>query len=171
MCAPCERVRKGSEEVTLARIIHEFRRGEFETEGHRGFSLVRPREAYLQTVEKAEQEKPGPRKNPTPSQVFMNRPDKCVIVGRTVSASFPPGCGFGGPNPLRPRLGSFERGQLPSGSILLVLQLVELRLEMELLPLVQRGAFFLRKLDPISTSPSPLDPLFQRLPQLLGTHA
>ena len=37
MCAPCERVRKGSEEVTLARIIHEFRRGEFETEGHRRF--------------------------------------------------------------------------------------------------------------------------------------
>jgi hypothetical protein len=51
-----------------------------------------------------------------------------------------------------------------------MLKLVELRLEMELFPLVERGTFFLRKLDPISTSPSPLDPLFQRLPQLLGTH-
>jgi len=52
-----------------------------------------------------------------------------------------------------------------------VLKLVELRLEMELFSLVECGTFFVRKLDPISTSPSPLDPLFQRLPQLLGTHA
>lgn len=59
MCAPCKRVRRGSEGITLARIIHEFRRGAFETEPRRGFSLVRPREAYLQTVEKAEREKPG----------------------------------------------------------------------------------------------------------------
>jgi hypothetical protein len=82
-------------------------------------------------------------------------------VDRTGSATFPPGCGFGSPNPLSPYLRSFECGQLPSGSILLVLKLVELRLEMELFSRVKRGTFFFRKMDPISTSPSPLDPLFQ----------
>ncbi len=35
MCAPCERVRRGSEEATLARIIHECRREVFETEARR----------------------------------------------------------------------------------------------------------------------------------------
>ena len=95
----------------------------------------------------------------------------CVTVDRSGSATFPPGCGFGSPNPLGPRLRSFECSQLPSGSILFMLKLVELRLEMKLFSLVKRRTFFLRKLDPISTSPSPLDSLFQRLPQLLGTHA
>ena len=42
MCAPCERVRRGSEAATLARIIHECRREAFETEARRGFSQVRP---------------------------------------------------------------------------------------------------------------------------------
>jgi len=42
-----------------------------------------------------------------------------------------------------------------------VLKLVELRLEMEFFPFMERGTFFLRKLDPISTNPSPFDPLFQ----------
>ena len=112
MCAPCERVRRGSEAATLVR--HS---------------------------------------------------------GENWSATFPAGCGLSSPNPLGPRLRSFECGQLPSGSILLVLKHVELRLKMELFSLVERGTFFLRKLDPISTSPSPLDPLFQRLSQLLGTHA
>ena len=41
MCAPCERVRRGSEAATLARIIHECRREAFETEARRGFSQVR----------------------------------------------------------------------------------------------------------------------------------
>jgi hypothetical protein len=41
---------------------------------------------------------------------------------------------------------------------------------MNLFLFVKRGAFFLRELDPISTSASPLDPLFQRFPQLLGAH-
>jgi hypothetical protein len=36
MCAPCERVRRGSEAATLARIIHECRRETFETEARRG---------------------------------------------------------------------------------------------------------------------------------------
>ena len=58
MCAPCERVRRGSEAATLARIIHECRREAFETEARRGFSQVRPTEAYLQSVEEAEREKP-----------------------------------------------------------------------------------------------------------------
>ena len=102
MCAPCERVRRGSEAATLVR--HSDKTG---------------------------------------------------------STAFPPGCGFGSPDPLSPCLCSFECSQLPSGSILLVLKLVELRLEMELFSIVQRGTFLLRKLHPISTSPSPLNPLCQ----------
>jgi hypothetical protein len=43
---------------SLARIIHECRREAFETEARRGFSQVRPTEAYLQSVEEAEREKP-----------------------------------------------------------------------------------------------------------------
>jgi len=58
MCAPCERVRRGSEAATLARIIHECRREAFETEARRGFSQVRPTQAYMQSVEEAEREKP-----------------------------------------------------------------------------------------------------------------
>jgi hypothetical protein len=42
----------------LARIIHECRREAFETETRRGFSQVRPTEAYVPSVEKAEREKP-----------------------------------------------------------------------------------------------------------------
>jgi hypothetical protein len=37
----------------LARIIHECRREAFETEARRGFSQVRPTEAYSQSVEEA----------------------------------------------------------------------------------------------------------------------
>ncbi|MEI8015901.1 MAG: hypothetical protein WCH20_13835 [Nitrospira sp.] len=44
--------------VRRARIIHECRREAFETEARRGFSQVRPTEAYLQSVEEAEREKP-----------------------------------------------------------------------------------------------------------------
>ena len=43
---------------TLARISHEYRREAFETEARRGFSQVRPTQAYLQSVEEAEREKP-----------------------------------------------------------------------------------------------------------------
>ena len=42
MCAPCERVRRGSEAATLARIIYGHRREVFETEARRGFLQVRP---------------------------------------------------------------------------------------------------------------------------------
>ncbi|MCC6965087.1 MAG: hypothetical protein IT391_02225, partial [Nitrospira sp.] len=42
----------------LARIIHEYRREAFEAEARRGFSHVRPTEAYVQSVEEAEREKP-----------------------------------------------------------------------------------------------------------------
>jgi len=42
----------------LARIIHERRRERFETEARRGFSQVRPTEAYVESVEEAEREKP-----------------------------------------------------------------------------------------------------------------
>ena len=40
----------------LARAIHECRREAFETEAPRGFSHVRPTQAYLQSVEEAERE-------------------------------------------------------------------------------------------------------------------
>jgi hypothetical protein len=43
---------------TLARIIHECRREAFETEARLGFSHVRLMEAYWQSVEEAEREKP-----------------------------------------------------------------------------------------------------------------
>jgi hypothetical protein len=38
--------------------IHECRCESFETEARRGFSQVRPTQAYLQSVEEAEREKP-----------------------------------------------------------------------------------------------------------------
>ena len=44
--------------VSLARIIHACRREAFETEARRGFSQVRLTQAYLQSVEEAEREKP-----------------------------------------------------------------------------------------------------------------
>jgi hypothetical protein len=42
----------------LARIIHECHLEAFETEARRGFSPVRPTEAYEQSVEEADREKP-----------------------------------------------------------------------------------------------------------------
>ena len=48
----------GTDVTDLARIIHECRREAFETEARRGFSQVRPTQAYLQSVEEAEREKP-----------------------------------------------------------------------------------------------------------------
>ena len=42
----------------LARIIHECLCEAFQTEARRGFSHVRPTQAYLQSVEEAEREKP-----------------------------------------------------------------------------------------------------------------
>jgi hypothetical protein len=42
----------------VARIIHECRREAFETEARRCFSQVRPTQAYRQSVEEAEREKP-----------------------------------------------------------------------------------------------------------------
>jgi ATP-dependent Lhr-like helicase len=44
--------------AVLARTNHECRHEAFETEARRGFSRVRPTEAYLQSVEEAEREKP-----------------------------------------------------------------------------------------------------------------
>jgi hypothetical protein len=42
----------------LARMIPEGRREAFETEARRGFSQMRPTQAYLESVEEAEREKP-----------------------------------------------------------------------------------------------------------------
>ena len=42
----------------LARIIYEDRREAFEPETRRSFSQVRPTQAYVQSVEEAEREKP-----------------------------------------------------------------------------------------------------------------
>jgi hypothetical protein len=47
-----------TDRLLLTHIIHECRREAFETEARRGFSQVRPTEAYLQSVEEAEREKP-----------------------------------------------------------------------------------------------------------------
>ena len=44
--------------IAPARIIHECRREAFETEARRGFSQVRPTQAYWQSVEEAEREQP-----------------------------------------------------------------------------------------------------------------
>jgi hypothetical protein len=41
------------------RTIHDHRHEAFETEARRGFSQVRPTEAYWQSVEEAEREKPA----------------------------------------------------------------------------------------------------------------
>jgi hypothetical protein len=48
----CTRIAKGLR--SLARIIHECRREAFMTEARRGFSQVRPTEAYWHSVEEAE---------------------------------------------------------------------------------------------------------------------
>ena len=45
--------------LLLARIIHECRRDAFETEARRGFSHVRPTQAYSPSVEEAKREKFG----------------------------------------------------------------------------------------------------------------
>jgi len=58
MRAPCERVRRGSEAATLARIIHACRRKTLETEARPGFSEVRPTEAYGLSVEEAGRDNP-----------------------------------------------------------------------------------------------------------------
>jgi hypothetical protein len=42
----------------LARTFHECRRETFETEARRGFSQVRPTQAYWQSVEETERGKP-----------------------------------------------------------------------------------------------------------------
>ena len=55
---PLRGIREGRQRASLARIIHECRREAFETEARRGFSQVRPTQAYWQSVEEAEREKP-----------------------------------------------------------------------------------------------------------------
>jgi len=48
-----------------ARTIHEYRHEAFETDARRGFSQVRPTEAYWQSVEEAEREKPAGQEDRT----------------------------------------------------------------------------------------------------------
>ena len=55
-----------------ARTIHEYRHEAFETEARRGFSQVRPTEAYSQSVEEAEREKP--RRARGSDESIMNSP-------------------------------------------------------------------------------------------------
>jgi hypothetical protein len=47
----------GSPRAPFSRNILECRREAFETEARRGFSHVRPTQAYVQSVEEAEREK------------------------------------------------------------------------------------------------------------------
>ncbi len=56
----------------VAWIIHECRREAFETEARRGFSQVRPTQAYRQSVEEAEREKP--RRARGSDEIIMNSP-------------------------------------------------------------------------------------------------
>jgi len=56
VASDCTRIAKGLR--SLARTIHECRREAFETEARRSFPQVRPTEAYWQSVEEAEREKP-----------------------------------------------------------------------------------------------------------------
>ena len=58
----------------LARIIHECRCEAFETDARRGFSQVRPTQAYWQSVEEAERENPTGWEDRTTEQAFMNSP-------------------------------------------------------------------------------------------------
>jgi len=53
-----QRIRLVIPRLPQARIIHECRCEAFETEARRGFSQVRPTQAYWQSVEEAEREKP-----------------------------------------------------------------------------------------------------------------
>ena len=53
-----QRIRLVIPRLPQARIIHECRREAFETEARRGFSQVRPPEAYVQSVEETERENP-----------------------------------------------------------------------------------------------------------------
>ncbi len=55
---PCENEAGGLFSILLAWIIYECRREAFETEARRGFSHVRLTQAYWQSVEEAEREKP-----------------------------------------------------------------------------------------------------------------
>ncbi len=57
-CAEVFRFGSGQQGTHLARIIHACRREAFETEARRGFSHVRPTQAYWQSVEEAEREQP-----------------------------------------------------------------------------------------------------------------
>ena len=63
MCVRCERVRRGSEAATLARIIHECRR---DVRDRSPLELLasRPPEAYRRSVEEAEREKPRRARGP-----------------------------------------------------------------------------------------------------------
>ena len=64
-------------------------------------------------------------------------------------------------DPLRPRFGALEKGQLATGAIILMLQLLELRLEVGLLLLVQSRTFFTGEKHPIPARFRSLDPLLQ----------
>ena len=58
----------------LARIIHECRREAFETEVRRGFSHVRPTQAYSQSAEEAEPEQARRTRGSDAGAVFVNSP-------------------------------------------------------------------------------------------------
>jgi hypothetical protein len=80
-----QRIRLVIPRFTQVRIIHECRREAFETEARLGFSHVRPTQAYLQSVEETEREKPcrargSARRPKAPAdrsdEAIMNSPGK-----------------------------------------------------------------------------------------------
>src|SRR5687767_11302645 len=81
-------------------------------------------------------------------------------------STFAPGCCFGSSNPLCPCLGALEKRQLATSTIIFMLQLLELRLEVGLLLLVQGCTFLARELHPVAADLGPLDPLLQGFAQL-----
>ena len=58
----------------LARMIPEGRREAFETEARRGFSQVRPTQAYLESVEGPNEKSPAGREDRTAEQAVRNLP-------------------------------------------------------------------------------------------------
>src|SRR5689334_6516369 len=85
-------------------------------------------------------------------------------------AALPAGRSFCRPDPLRSCFGALEKRQLAARTIVLMLQLLELRLEVGLLLFVQRRTFLTGELHPIATVLGSLDPFLQGLAQLFRPH-
>ena len=75
-----------SQRRVLARIIHEYRREAFEPETRWSFSQVRPTQAYVQSVEEADEISPAGREDKTTQQVSRNSPSEAECARGGLSA-------------------------------------------------------------------------------------